>query len=217
MLQPSPTTFDMNSHVEREKLADCLWQTASFLGEGSMTASNTQLAAMLEVLLRNTYRSANVEESARRTAIRLESLLVDLQRAQSQKKMPVLTARFSVAAYRAQLPRLLWEMMSLCFPGLLASHTWTESFIGFANSRRPPCPYEELPKVGGVLFDNYQRRVLYSSKATVVKQGYLLDMTNWGSVRIPRLAAPTNFDATRLCACAQYIHTQQGVACTEAL
>lgn len=200
VLQPSPTTFSMDSSVAREQLADCLWQTASLVGEGSMTASNSRLAAILEVLVRNTYRSANVEESARRTALRLESLLVDLQRAQSQKKMPLMTVRFSVAAYRAQLPRVLWEIISMCFPGLLASRTWTESFIAFAKCRRPPCPYEELPKVGGVLFDNYQRRVLYSSKATVVKRGYLLDMTNWGSVRIPRVVAPANFDASRLCA-----------------
>lgn len=200
VLQPSATTFHMDSHTAREQLADSLWRTASLLGEESMTAANTQLAAILEVLVRNTYRSANIEESARRTAIRVESLLVDMQRAQSQKQMPLLTVRLSVAAYRAQIPRLLWEILSMCFPGMLASHTWTENFIEFASSRRPPCAYEELQKVGGVLFDNYQRRVLYASKATVIKRGFLLDMTNWGSVRIPRVLAPANFDASRLCA-----------------
>ena len=53
--------------------------------------------------------------------------------------------------------------------------------------------------VGGAMFDNYQRRVLYSSTATIESSGYLLNMTNWASMTIPAHLAPANFDAHALC------------------
>lgn len=199
-LQPANSTCDLDSEGERARLADMMWKSQAVLGDDSMAAANRQLAAMLEVILRNKYRSTDVERSAMRTAFRVESVLVDLQRAQSQKKMPLLTARFSCACLRAQLPRHLWELLSLCFPGLLASHNWTQQFVAFSSSRRPPCEYEELIGVAGVMFDNYTRKVLYASKATVNNHGYLLNMTNWGTVRIPRILAPANFNASQLCA-----------------
>lgn len=200
-LQPGLSTCNLDSRHEREKLADLMWQCSDVLGDGSTTVANRKLAAVLEVILRNTYRSNNPELAARRTAFRVESILADLQRAKSQKVMPILTARFSCACLRAQLPRQLWELFSLCFPGLLASFTWTLEFVTFGSSRRPPCSYDELPGVGGVMFDNYTRKVLYASKVTVNSHGYLLNMTNWGSVRIPRMLAPANFNAAQLCKC----------------
>lgn len=198
-LEPSPLTFNLDSKEQREALALAMWKTKDVLGEGSMTASNSALASVLQVLLRNTY--AGSENAEHRTTLRVESILIDLQRAQSQKRMPLLTARFSCACLRAQLPRKLWEVFSLCFPGLLASHSWTEEFVEFASQRRPPCEYTELPGVGGVLFDNYTRKVLYASKATVEEHGYLLNMTNWATLCIPAALAPPNFDASRLCKC----------------
>lgn len=152
--------------------------------------------------MHNTYRpkGGTTKSTSRRTQFRIESILVDLQRAQSQKKMPLLTVLFSCACLRGQLSRRLWDMFTLCFPGLLASMTWTEDlFVAFASERRPPCPYEVLPLVGGVVFDNYTRRVQYSSQVTVEKHGYLLNMTNWAHISIPRSLAPANFDATQLC------------------
>lgn len=198
-LQPGPTTFDMDLAEGREQLASSLWRTVDFLGESSMAAANSALTAVLETLLRNTYRGGDSESSHLRTMLRVESILVDLQRAQSQKRMPLLTARFSCACLRAQLPRSLWDLFSLCFPGLLASHTWTEEFVQFASCRRPPCNYEELPLVGGVMFDNYQRKIMYSSKVTSDSHGFLLDMTNWATMRIPRILANQHFDANELC------------------
>lgn len=202
VLRPALTTFDLDLPSARAQLADNLWQPSDVLGEGSLTAANAELASVLAVLLRNTYRSANAEMYARRTSYRVESILVNLQRAQSQKQMPLLTARFSLACLRGQLPGKLWELLSLCFPGLLASHAWTEQFVEFARERRPPCVYEELERVGGVMFDNYTRKVMYASKATVSSHGYLLNMTNWGSITIPRVVAPVMFNPFELCKCA---------------
>lgn len=72
--------------------------------------------------------------------------------------------------------------------------------MAFASERRPPCKYEVLPGVAGVMFDNYSRKVLYSSKATVESHGFLLNMTNWGTIQVPRLVAPLNFDVNEACA-----------------
>ena len=49
------------------------------------------------------------------------------------------------------------------------------------------------------MFDNYTRKVLYSSKVTVEQHGYLLNMTNSASLTVPKLIAPANFDAKNLC------------------
>lgn len=198
-LNAGSSAFDMDLQTERDALADMLWRRAEILGPSSMSATNRELAAVLEVLVHNTYRPMDMEKYARRTQFRVESILVDLQRAQSQKRMPLLTARISCACMRAQLKRALWMLMSHCFPGLLASLRWTEEFVEYASSRRPPCEYEELPLVSGVVFDNYQRKVLYSSKVTAQSHGFLLDMTNWGTFRIPRMLVPQDFDANQLC------------------
>jgi hypothetical protein len=90
-------------------------------------------------------------------------------------------------------------MMSVLSPGLLTSETWTEDFMKLARDHRPPCDYEELPLVGGAVFDNYTRRVMYKSQVTVERSGYLLNMTNWASISIPKLLAQPNFDAHSLC------------------
>lgn len=200
-LQSAGAVFDLDEKSARARLADALWLGSEVLGSDSMSAANSELAAVLEVLVRNSYLPSDASAYAYRTGIRVENILVDLQRAQSQKKMPLLTARFSCACLRAQLPHRLWEVFSFCLPGLLASYKWTLEFVTFASSRRPPCKYEELPRVGGVMFDNYTRQVLYSSQVTVDAHGFQLDMTNWATIRIPRQLASPNFDAMQLCAC----------------
>ena len=176
------------------------------LGEGSCTAENASLASLLEVLMRNTYRAAPdpvAHEHLR--ALRLEGVLTNLQRCQSQKKMPLITARLSVAAARCQLHGMVWKAISLLAPGMLASEDWTDSIVEFARDFRPACEYEELTGVGGVMFDNYTRKVLYSSQRTVEGGGYLLNMTNSATFTIPELLAGPNFDANELCKhCAKF-------------
>ena len=194
-LHRSPLTFDMDS--ERQALAEAVWNVSDLLHDGSLAAENVELTAVLLTLMRNTNELTETMEH--RNAFRVEGLLTNLQRAQSQKQMPLLTARLSIAGYRAHLPRTMWQAISLFAPGLLASHQWTEEFLEFAREFRPVCPYKELAGVAGVMFDNYTRKVLYASQVTVEAHGYRLDMTNSASMRIPELVAPPNFDANRIC------------------
>ena len=199
-LVPAPCTFDMDS--EKLQLAAEVWASKPLLGANSLTDANGALAAVLEVITRNGYHpkpGETREASEHRREFRVEGLLTNLARIQSQKQVTVMTARISVAAYRAQLPRMVWKIISLLAPGLLCSYTWTHAFVVIARPLRPACPYPLLLLVGGVMFDNYTRRVLYSSAVTVEKHGYLLNMTNWASMSIPRILAPANFNAAELC------------------
>ena len=201
-LRPSETcTFDMDSNSDKGHLAAALWTSQPLLGETSLSAANNALASVLEVITRNTYRAAaDPEACEKRKLIRIEGILSNLQRAQSQKQMPLITARVSIAAARCQMHGIMWRAISLLAPGILASESWTEDFISdYARESRPACEYEELPGVGGVMFDNYTRKVLYSSQATVEASGYLLHMTNSASLAIPKLLVGPNFNANELC------------------
>ena len=212
-LQPAACVYDSDYLEDKLSLAVALWSPATLLGADSLTSANTSLASVLEVLIRKCGTADGEEElgaTETRTAIRLEGLITNLQRALSQKQMTLITARVSMAAARCQLHGRMWRMMSLLSPGLLASETWTEDFMVYARNHRPPCSYEELPLVGGTMFDNYTRKVLYKSQVTVEKHGFMLHMTNWGSFVIPAMLAGPNFDANVLC---KFIVRRESVGC----
>ena len=199
-LEASPSTFDMD--LGKASLAAECWAGKPLLGPESLTEANGALAAVLEVITRNSYRPEHGEAreaSLLRSQFRVESILSNLARIQSQKQVTVITARLSVAAFRIQLPRAFWSMLSVLAPGILCTYSWTEDFVKIARPLRPVCPYPVLLLVGGAMFDNYTRRVKYSSAVTVEAHGYLLHMTNWASMSIPRILAPANFDAAQLC------------------
>ena len=85
-LKPAESTFNMDSPAAREGLAAALWSSNSIIGNSNST--NTELASVLEVLLRNTYRGGEAQENQR--ALRLEGIFTNLQRCQSQKQMPLI-------------------------------------------------------------------------------------------------------------------------------
>ena len=198
-LLPSATTCDSDLDGERQRLARMCWTSQAILSDASLCASNPELAGMVRSIVVNSYRPGDEDQYEQRLFFRVEGLLTNLIRMQSQKKIQLLTARLSVAAYRAQLPETMWCLIHAFAPGLLACPEWTKRFVEFAHEFRPPCSYEELPLVGGTMFDNYSRKVLYKSQATNDTAGYLLNMTNWASMTIPKLVAPANFDAHANC------------------
>jgi hypothetical protein len=79
------------------------------------------------------------------------------------------------------------------FTGVLASVTWAGKFVNIAIQFRPPANYVALPGVAAVVFDNYTRKVNYSSMHTTELFGFRLDMTNSASVSIPKHLAPRIF------------------------
>ena len=199
VLHPSVFTFDADSGGGRIELARRCWGSSPIRSAESLSLANPELAGVLRSLIINSYRPVNEDSYEQRQFFRVEGILSNLMRMQSQKPFPLITVRLSIAAYRAQLPEKMWNLIHAFAPGILASHQWTHTFIEFAVQFRPPCEYEELQLVGGTMFDNYSRKVLYKSQATNNTAGYLLNMTNWATMTIPKLVAPANFDAHRNC------------------
>ena len=149
------STFNMDCPQSRAQLAVALWGSTPLLGDNSALTANPNLASVLEILIRNSYEPDDREAFQERVNFRLEGILTGLLRAQSQKQMPVLTARMSVAFLRNQVHTFTWHMVNLLAPGIVASRSWTKDFIRLARTLRPACPYEPLPGVAGVMFDNY--------------------------------------------------------------
>lgn len=206
-LQIENCTYNLRNWADRSALAVDMWSTSnSLVGGASLVESNNELRGIFEVLVRGSYSSALVASATEsgggfmlKRIARLELLMSNLARMKSQKEMTLLTARLSFAAYRAQIPTDLWKIFHAVAPGLLASHSWVESFVRICNGVRPRAEDPELDKVGAVMFDNYTRRVLYSSTVTTDSHGFLLNMTNSCSMLVPRKLASPRFDAAALC------------------
>ena len=201
-LQQNSQVFDLQHSGERERLARAIWSGGLQLGgEASLRSMNPALTYLLESLTNNTYRAkAPSGENEERNQRHLEAMLFAIVRMQSQFKMTLLCARFSISACRGHLPDALWRMLNAVAPGVLASSKWTDKFIDFANSFRPKPIYAELKGAGACMFDNYARKVKYSSVATTDSSGFLLKMTNSCSMAVPNMLAPPGFDALRCCA-----------------
>lgn len=205
VLNTSAQVFDVStadSQMERIRLARMVWDaTIEINGEGSLTKSNPAIGQLLSVITANSYRDRGSEQASKTAALRIESILACLARVQSQKKHTLLCTRFSLGAFRAQLPRDLWQMLHTVCPGIVASVNWTDEFIQYAQSFRPTANYEVLPGVGACMFDNYSRKCLYSSTVTTDSSGYKLDMTNSLSMSVPRQCASAQFDAKAIRTC----------------
>ena len=196
-LVPTAFQFNCDHPAEKERLAQMLWRSDLLVGPETPTlrSANTDFVQLMLLLTANTYK----EVSEGKDAMWQEGILSTLTRIQSQKVTTLVTARVSIEALRAQVQRDFFQLLHQLAPGILASHSWTEEFIKFACQFRPPPAYEELLGVGCVMFDNYTRKVLYSSTHTTDSWGFRLDMTNSCTMRIPRHLAPSNFDAKEIC------------------
>lgn len=207
-LQIQNCTYNLRNSADRATLAADMWSSSnSLVGGSTLLDSNKELKGVFEVIIRGKYSSSLVAKAAEdggglfmmKRIARLEILLSNLARMKSQNEMPLLTARISLAAYRAQLPTDLWKLIHAVAPGLLASHNFVESLLPICTDTRPPPQDAVLEKVGAAMFDNYTRRILYSSTATTESHGFLLNMTNSCSMLIPQKLAGPQFDAAALC------------------
>ena len=122
--------FDMD--LGKASLAAECWAGKPLLGPESLTEANGALAAVLEVITRNSYRPEHGEvreASELHSQFRVGGILSNLARTQSQKQVTAITARLSVAAFRIQLPRAFWSLLSVLAPGILCTYSWTEDLF----------------------------------------------------------------------------------------
>ena len=148
-------------------------------------------------LTQSTYRNVSIVKDT----LWQEAMISNLARIKSQKVQSLLAARVSIEALRVQLHHGFWQLTHQLAPGILMSRSWAEHFAEYAYKFRPPPAYDVLPGVGCVMFDNYTRKVAYSSTHTTDSWGFRLDMTNSCSMAIPRHLAPGNFNADAICEC----------------
>ena len=203
-LSSSKHVFKMTDPDDRVRLIRRMWMPGDAFDitstESSLLGANLGLVHLVVHATWNTYKERlGLAAVLQSEAAQMELLLANLIRMQSIHQVTLLTALFSVAAYRAGLPEHLWSIIRPLSPGLLSSHKWVEDLITQALRYRPPPPYECLPGVAGAVFDNYQRNALYfSTKTSDEDGGWSIKMTNWAVLKIPRHLAPPSFDAARL-------------------
>ena len=105
-------TFNMDSTEDKAELARQCWKANSLVDDQSLSVANVELTAVLKAITAHAYQSRSGEEFDVKLDFRVEGLLANLQRMQSQKQITLLTAMMSVGAYRAQVPRELWYLFT---------------------------------------------------------------------------------------------------------
>ena len=203
----SEFVYDMDQPEARARLLRMMWTGRYEHAAGAQLDGNPGLTWLLAQLTTNS-KSDRVasEDHEFKEQFRFEGIMSTVCRQQSQKQMPLWTALGSVDAVRCQCSAELWDWLHLMQPGTLASLTWTEGIIAEAPKYDPGCPYKCIEGVAAAIFDNYSRKCLYKSLATVESAGYRIDMTNWGEFGIPVALKPAGFDAEAACAWAPASH-----------
>lgn len=190
-----PGVYNMDDARSREQLLKDIW-TKDLTGSlNSVRESNPELLSVLNAAISNNSRAtlAFVENKARL----VDGVLLNLCRAQSQKRMPLITAALSILAKSHGIPRQFHDLLTMYFKGASASETWTDQFMADAMEHRPPPTEPILPRVTVATFDNLTMNIDYSSYVRQGEGGHKLDMTNWFTTSLPRQLHPT-FDAEKI-------------------
>ena len=185
--------YDMDDEIDRIRLEYDIWVKDPRDSLDELPAANFELVAVLESSISNQSKVTELFIDNKKRLV--DGILLNICRAQSQKKMPLLTAALSVLEEANQVPAAFHDVLTTYFKGALASKNWTKDFIVRARDRRPPPSAEPLEGVAVVAFDNLTMNVNYESYVREGEGGYKLDMTNWFSTQIPRTLAGAQFDA----------------------
>ena len=191
------TIYDMDNEQDKQRLASDIW-TEPFAGSlMAFREANPELVCILSSCISNQSKvTATLVENKERL---VDGVLLNIVRAQSQKKMPLVTVGLSLLAEANHVTREFHDVISLFFKGALTSETWAEEFMAKAREMRPQPTDLMLKGVVVACFDNLTMNVDYSSYVREGESGYKLDMTNWFSTPIPRFLVCTQFDAKQIC------------------
>jgi hypothetical protein len=189
--------YDMDLKSEKLRLARDLWRAPLGSSLIELRQANAALVAVLEAQIVN--ESKQTEMLIQNKARLVDGMLLNICRAQSQKKIPLLSAAFGVLSEVNHVAREYHDCLAMYFKGAAVSEKWVHDFMrDYARDARP-LPLE--PCLAGILvatFDNLSMNVNYQSYVKEGEGGYKLDMTNWFTTGIPRFLAPPGFDAARI-------------------
>ena len=167
----------MDDPEERLRLEHDIWVKDYADSMHALREANAELVTILDSCILNQSKVTELLIVNKKRLV--DGVLLNLCRAQSQKKMPLITAALSVLNEANHIPREFHDVMTTYFKGSLASETWTSDFLRSARDRRPPPSDDPLQGVAVVTFDNLSMQVDYSSYVREGEGGHRLDMTNW--------------------------------------
>ena len=178
---------DMSNAGSKIELIDWLWQ-------GDFAECSTQILDSnpdMEILLQQRTKartSGDAELHAIRRRPRLNFAAGVLARNRKKNVIPRDQVLLAIDAKHKMCNHQLWDMLSQ--KRVLPSINWTDDLVTLALDRNPGCPYPVMDWISAAVFDNYTTHRNYSASHNSDTQGERIDMTNWGSVSIPRAIAP---------------------------
>jgi hypothetical protein len=195
------SAYDMDLVSDRHRLAADLWRGGYFASAHSIREENSILTELIEATIANSSTpSADKQQQFAEGKRRLvDGILINIVRAQSQKKIPLLTAALGIVGLCNSITRENHDAISSFMKGATPSEKWLTDFIAEAMAHRPePEDEEMIPGLHACVFDNLQMQMDYHSYMVDGESGQQLKMTTWMSCPIPRRLAP-NLDFDALC------------------
>ena len=199
----SSTIANMDQPAAKELLAMQLWSGGIDAELARLREANPLLVQLLYRLIANEATPANPQHFASRKQNLVDGILVSIVRAQSQKKMPLLTAAIGVVGLCNNVSREFHDAITFFYKGASPSEVWLDSLMESAIKCRPPPSEDVVPFVIAAAFDNLTMKTNYGSYMVAGESGERIDMTNWMTCQVPRFLAPPAFDARRIIRTAQ--------------
>ena len=194
----SPSSFDMQSNGDKERLAIDLWKGSGIDAELlALREANPVLVQVLEAAVANEHDRRSSEEQKAKKQRLVDGTLLNIVRAHNQHTVTRISAGISILARGGQLPREIGDAVRAFFPGALCSENWVVGFLKLARDLRP-LPENSLEGVAIGCFDNLSMKLNWGSYMVAGESGEFKNMTNWFHVRPPRHLAPPSFDARQL-------------------
>jgi hypothetical protein len=191
--------YHMDSSAAREQLARDIWTLTVDVSMAALRENNAELVEVLRAQIANTTTvTAEYIEAKERL---IDGMLLDICRAQNQKRMPFATAAMGVLAGAYKIPFAYTTITNQYHRGLEPSESWTNKFMVEARAHRPPPLETMLPGVAVETFDNLTVNIDYQGYVVGGEGGKKLDMTNHFSAFLPRRLARPGFDALQICEC----------------
>ena len=187
----------MQKPGEKERMLKAIWTVDLTESMVELRNANPEIISVLRDQISNTTPRTEIAIANKERL--LDGLLLNIVRAQSIHKMPLLTLAISIVCNSHLVKSEAHDCISFLMKGAFVAETTVEKYMKEAAAHRPE-PGE--PMIAGVMvatFDNLTMNVAYHSYSVGGSTGEQLDMTNWFVVRLPRSLAP-RLDGAQACA-----------------
>ena len=152
---------DLSNADEKVQLAHRLWSGGYLESMTMLREANPALVQVLSAQVASQYDRRAGPDHASGKQRQIDGMLLCAVRTQSQFRMPLITAAFSVLAECNQVPDEFHVALRTFFHGVVATQTWVDGFLTLARDLRPPPSSEVLNGVAIAEFDNLSMKLNY--------------------------------------------------------